>query len=254
MRKLPLLLFALFCVTAIFVSYGSYRDTACRVRLDLDTALRKTVALRGVEAMRQDSIRAYRAMAKGDRPSLTIQVKDEVLRRNLRTKALREKAYIAYDITPKNGWLHVDFRSEAACSAAMLFSLSDQRLSLFFFLIALSILLWSFGLRRRDAALPAVHFGGIWWDESCDRFRTVDNAQLPLTPMQHELMRMFFAADGYTLSKQAICDRLWPKKPDASATLYALIKRLKPVIEAHSRLKIESDRGRSYMLISNDVD
>lgn len=55
-------------------------------------------------------------------------------------------------------------------------------------------------------------------------------------------------SDGHTLSKQDICRRLWPKKPDASATLYTLIKRIKPVIEANSSLKIESDRGRSYTL------
>ena len=55
-------------------------------------------------------------------------------------------------------------------------------------------------------------------------------------------------AEGHTLSKQEICSRLWPGKPDASATLYTLVKRIKPVIEANSQLRIESDRGRSYSL------
>ena len=31
-------------------------------------------------------------------------------------------------------------------------------------------------------------------------------------------------------------------------TLYTLIRRLKPIIEEHSELKIESDRGRAYEL------
>ena len=39
-----------------------------------------------------------------------------------------------------------------------------------------------------------------------------------------------------------------PKKPDATDTLYTLIRRLKPVIEQHSDLKIESDRSKSYRL------
>lgn len=38
------------------------------------------------------------------------------------------------------------------------------------------------------------------------------------------------------------------QKPDASDTLYTLIRRIKPIIEAHSSLKIESDRGKSYIL------
>jgi DNA-binding winged helix-turn-helix (wHTH) protein len=54
--------------------------------------------------------------------------------------------------------------------------------------------------------------------------------------------------ESHSLSKQEICDRLWPKKPNASDTLYTLIKRVKPILEAYSNLKIESDRGRSYAL------
>ncbi len=50
----------------------------------------------------------------------------------------------------------------------------------------------------------------------------------------------------HQLSKQEICDALWPKKPDASETLYTLIRRIKPVIEQNSNLMIESERGKSY--------
>jgi DNA-binding response OmpR family regulator len=66
--------------------------------------------------------------------------------------------------------------------------------------------------------------------------------------MQHSLLEMFMKNDTHTLSKQDICERLWPKKPDASDTLYTLIRRIKPIVEANSRLKIESDRGRNYSL------
>lgn len=66
--------------------------------------------------------------------------------------------------------------------------------------------------------------------------------------MQHALLEMFMTSETHSLSKHDICDRLWPKKPDASDTLYTLIRRIKPIIEANSNLKIESDRGRSYTL------
>ena len=61
-------------------------------------------------------------------------------------------------------------------------------------------------------------------------------------------MEMFFHSESHQLSKTEICDALWPKKDDANDTLYTLIRRLKPIIEEHSELKIESDRGRAYEL------
>jgi len=66
--------------------------------------------------------------------------------------------------------------------------------------------------------------------------------------MQHQLMEMFFQSPSHSLTKKEICNALWPKKPDASETLYTLIKRLKPVVEQHSCLKIESDRSKAYSL------
>lgn len=66
--------------------------------------------------------------------------------------------------------------------------------------------------------------------------------------MQHTLLEMFMTKENHTLTKQEICDALWPKKPDASDTLYTLIRRIKPIIEEYSNLRIESDRGKSYTL------
>ena len=92
------------------------------------------------------------------------------------------------------------------------------------------------------------HFGGLRYSESDNRFYAKDGHQVQLTPMQHQLMEMFFQSPSHSLTKTEICDALWPKKPDASETLYTLIRRLKPVIEQHSDLKIESDRSKAYSL------
>ena len=83
---------------------------------------------------------------------------------------------------------------------------------------------------------------------SDNRFYTAQGQSVHLTPMQEQLLRMFFTAKDHSLSKQEICDALWPKKPDASETLYTLIKRLKPVIEQYGGLHIDSERGRDYVL------
>ena len=67
--------------------------------------------------------------------------------------------------------------------------------------------------------------------------------------MQHQLMTLFYESEDGLLTKTDICNALWPKKEDASETLYTLIKRLKPVVEKRSNLQIESLRGRAYRLI-----
>ena len=138
--------------------------------------------------------------------------------RHLQIAELRGKATIAVDTRSKQ------FKAYTHCSEATIFSLSDQR----------------------PAALLWLLTG--FYSEAEGRFFAADGNVMKLTPMQHQLMTMFFQSPSHSLSKAEICEALWPKKPDASDTLYTLIRRLKPVIEQHSDLKIESDRSKSYRL------
>ena len=72
--------------------------------------------------------------------------------------------------------------------------------------------------------------------------------------MQQQLMLLFWKAPSHSLSKEDICAALWPKKEDANDTLYTLIKRIKPILEAHTDLKIVVDRGRKYTLTDSPLD
>ena len=99
---------------------------------------------------------------------------------------------------------------------------------------------------KPEVLVEGLRYGGLIYTN--EKFMTAKGEQIRLTPMQHTLREMFMNSENHCLSKQEICDRLWPKKPDASDTLYTLIKRMKPIIEDHSNLKIESDRGKSYTL------
>ena len=85
------------------------------------------------------------------------------------------------------------------------------------------------------------------YDELSHRF-VVGGRELNLTPMQHDLMQLFFKAPDHRLSQYEICERLWPKKPDASATLYTLIRRLKQALAETTDLQVECDRGQAYRL------
>lgn len=231
MKKLPILIFIVLCFTAMATSYGSYRKAQRNIESDLQQALAKTINEKGVETMRQDSIRAYRSITRTEGEMMTIAVGDKTLRRHLRNQQLGEMAFITYTVGRERGRWNVTFNTEAKCSAAMIWSLSDQRLSTWLTVMALLSLALSFRGRRQSQPI------------TMDCFNATH-----LTPMQRQLMEMFVASDSHRLSKHEICDVLWPKKDDASETLYALISRLKRELDKTSNYDIISDRGRAYVL------
>ena len=162
----------------------------------------------------------------------------------LQLEQLRGKAVLAVDTRQR------DFRCYAKCSAATIFSMSDQRPASVLWMMAVLWGFFCFHRRRKMTFQPvgASHFGGLSFSESDRRFFDAQGNHVKLTPMQQQLMEMFFRSPSHLLTKAEICEALWPKKDDASETLYTLIRRLKPVIEQHSKLKIEADRGRAYEL------
>lgn len=163
-------------------------------------------------------------------------------------------------------------KSYAQLSAAAVFGMSDQRLP--GGLMAAAIL-WAIGsilyLRKRekenlvlqlvegcgqpaeDGTQSAEDFGGLTYSDADDRFYGADHMPIRFTPMQQQLMRLFWQSPSHSISKEEICAALWPKKDDANDTLYTLIRRLKPIVEEHTRLKIVADRGRNYSLEINEL-
>ena len=219
-----IVLFALIVASSL-TSLGSYRSTSQRVSEDMNRALTITMLEQQSDVISQDTIRTFNS--------------------HLQIAELRGKATLAVDTRGRQ------FKAYAQCSEATIFSLSDQRpAALLWMLTGLWVM---FVWYRRPKPEPALmlagtKYGGLTFSESKGKFYAADGNEVQLTPMQHQLMEMFFHSPSHSLSKAEICDALWPKKPDASDTLYTLIRRLKPVIEQHSNLKIESDRSKAYRL------
>ena len=219
-----IVLFALILVSSL-TSLDSYRSTSQRVSEDMDRALTITMLEQQSDVISQDTIRTFNS--------------------HLQIVELRGKATLAVDTRSRQ------FKAYAQCSEATIFSLSDQRPAALLWVLTgcWAMFVW---YRRHYATavfLPAGNgFGGLTYSEADGRFYATDGNEVPLTPMQHQLMEMFFHSPSHSMSKAEICDALWPKKPDANDTLYTLIRRLKPVIEQHSNLKIESDRSKAYRL------
>jgi len=218
-------LFALLLLSSL-TSLDSFRTTRQMVNDDMERALAITLQEQQTEVISQDTIRTFN--------------------RHLQIAALRGKATLAVDAQ------NSQFKAYARCSEATIFSLSDQRPAALLWMLTFLWTAFVWHRRRQWSAQAALtvarSYGGLTYSEAEHRFYAANGEAVQLTPMQHQLMEMFFHSPAHSLTKTEICDTLWPKKPDASETLYTLISRLKPVVEHHSELKIESDRGKAYCL------
>ena len=216
-KYLVIMLFGLIVASGA-TSFESYRTTERLIENDMSQALASALAMQQSNVITQDTIRSFNS--------------------HLQMAELRGKAILSVDTHGQQ------FKAYASCSEATIISLSDQRPATILWVLTAfwAIVLWYH--RPHDS------FGGLRYAEQENQFYTADGNMMQLTPMQHQLMEMFFQSPSHTLTKTEICDALWPKKPDASETLYTLIKRLKPVVEQHSNLKIESDRSKAYRLIT----
>ena len=226
-KYLVLVLFSLIIASSA-TSFSSYRFTEQMVESDLSQALTQALAQQQSDIITQDTIRTFNS--------------------HLQIAELRGKATIAVDAKGRQ------FKAYARCSQATIFSLSDQRPTAVLWTITLMWAAFCFYRYRQHTKQIAgtMQYGGLCYDESENTFYDAQGQPIKLTPMQQQLMEMFFNSGNHQLTKNEICDALWPKKPDASETLYTLIRRLKPVIEQNSTLKIESDRGKAYRLTSTN--
>ncbi len=238
----PIILFVLLIGSSIFTSWYNYRCAERAVINDMNRALTLTLTENKSLMITPDTIATYRE--------------------HLQLACLRDKSIISYDMgsrgdglrsrsmTWNDGKKKQAFQCYANCSMATVWGLSDQRLAIALALMSLVSL--AFSLRRRpEPIMQTMLIGGMTWDKDLHRFYDKQHEELHLTPMQQQLVEMFLQADGHRLSKQTICDRLWPKKPDASATLYTLIRRLKPILKQHCDLEIDTQRGGDYHLTEN---
>ena len=215
-RYAVVVLFVLITASSM-VSLTSYKATEQLVTADMNQALAKALDEQQSDVISADTIQVFNSY--------------------LKLEALKGNAVLAVDT--KKG-----FRPRPQVSTATILSLSDQRPSMILWSMAMLWGLFCLYQYRRNVALGL--YGGLALQNG--HFVDARGNKVKLTPMQQQLMEMLWKSPTHQLSKTEICNTLWPKKPDANETLYTLIRRLKPIIEQHSDLKIEADRGKSYGL------
>lgn len=229
MKKLPFIIFCFIMLCAFGAGMNSYHRTESMIANDVNRALETALQQMPGNVVTTDTIQCYRN-------SLTIA-------------ELKDTACIVIRTVRRNDRLQTELVAEANCGFLTVLKLSDQKASSSLFFVGILWLigsLWYIKRKKPELLMQGLSYGGIVFCN--DKFMTHTGKLIHLTPMQHSLLEMFMTSETHTLSKKEICERLWPKKPDASDTLYTLVRRIKPIIEANSNLKIESDRGRSYTL------
>lgn len=215
-----LIVFLMLIVPSVAVGTYHYKQTEQSIEQDMQQALSQTLQEKCSDVITADTISTFN--------------------RHLQLPELRGKAVLS--LSTQREVLQL----RAHCPALTIWQMSDQRPSL---ALASMALLWVAGCglhRRRDTAATGNTFGGLTYTEG--RFLDCRHQEVSFTPMQQQLMELFFSSPSHSLSKTEICASLWPKKPDASETLYTLIRRLRPILAQHSSLEIESDRSRAYRL------
>lgn len=233
----------LFLVCCIIVSsVHSYHCTRQNIIRDMDQALAQTLSEKQQGWITLDTIQNYRS--------------------HLKITQLRDHSFVNYAMDDTGALLcsrkirwhgkpgSLEFQSYTNCSMMSVMALSDQRWAGLFALMAFAWMVFSLSYFKNYHKGMMV-FGDLMLDQSEGSFYDLRHRPMPLTPMQQQLLEMFFTADNHLLSKHEICDALWPGKPDPSDTLYTLVKRLKLSVEKKSNLRIVSDRGKDYQLQIN---
>ena len=264
-------------LTSLLAGRYNYRVARDRITADLNQALVLTIKEKEDLIITRDTIRAYKQLRQSSGGQVLIAISDKRFCHHLKDERLKETSFLTFDIMD-NEYHGNGIDEQVICSdtlvindqragetlalkgytrlsTAAVFSMSDQRLPITCMIMAFfwATISWLYQRRKEQDALLLPEFGGLSYSESDGRFYDATRQPIHFTPMQQQLMTLFWNAPSHSLPKE-ICATLWPKKEDANDTLYTLVRRLKPIVEEHTNLMIVADRGKNYSLKPKPVD
>ena len=276
-KLLSVAVFLTLMLTSLLAGRHNYCKARNEITADLNQALAQTLKERKDYIITQDTIRVYKQLRKTSGGQVLIAVSDERFCRYLKDKRLQQAAFITFDVVDsdfqnnslgdqaicsdtlivkdKHAGETLALKGYARLSVASILGMSDQRIPAACMIAAFlwAMLSWLYLRKKQEGSEAVTGFGGLVYSEVDQRFYTAAHTPIRFTPMQQQLMLLFWNAPSHSLTKEDICAALWPKKEDANDTLYTLIRRLKPIVEEHTNLKIVADRGRNYSLEINKI-
>lgn len=280
-----ILLLAVMLLLAFSFGWGAhnYSLTRSKIRISLNVALRQAMSHHAGKWLAVDTLKTYAQIQTAMGSPVTVRAFDKTFAEALPFKSLRpisgvqvrllaDDAHFSAEELPNDClmsdtivWMPpvvqitsvtpmiLSFRGYAHCPFWKVFLLShpDGPILVFCLSLLVGMLIPLLLYRRRkkiemNAGIISVGNMSLCTIDSC--FYDEQHNRIRLTPLQYSLMEMFFLSSSHYLCKSEICQSLWPGKDNADETLYTLIRRLKPIVEANSNLYIKTDRGRAYRL------
>ena len=236
-------------IPSLLLGYMNYRTAKERIIEDINQALAKTVLSNHPEKITDDTLRVFKS-------NLQIRQLKETSYLSLCTDEPSKVSFCSDTVSFKTAHERLYIRAYPNCSRATIFSLSEQTIpsalltaSMLWGMLSLFYLRWK---RKCDImAVPTKHtvlFGNLSFSASSCQFYNEQKEEIYFTPMQRSFMKMLMESEDKKVSIDDICRNLWPGKENAKETLYTLVRRLKPIMESNTNLKIVADRGGYYRL------
>lgn len=249
--RIAVIIFSLLMISSVALSLKNYVTTKECIINDMNQALAKTLQQESIERISADTLKVFRENLQITQLKDTAYLSlctDEPSRVSICSDTM--SIYNTGDIKVQHIRAYTNF------SRAALFGMSEQTWPSI--LLTLSILWGMFSLvwlNRKNSPKSStnsdsgiIKLGTLSFSPASNSFYNERNEAVYFTPMQLQLMTMFFTSSGHRLSVADICSRLWPGKDDARETLYTLIRRLKQIIEQHSNIRIIAEKGSYYSL------
>lgn len=244
-----ILVFFSLMIPSLFMSYGSYTTAKEHIIDDVNQALAQTILYKASDRITTDTLKMFRSKLKIEQLKKTSYL-------TMCTKDPSNISFCSDTMTYKYGEERFHVRAYPNCSKATVFCMSEQTLPGTLFIVSL---LWGmfsiFYLNHKknlDESMQldnkSIVFGDITFSDSLSLFYNGNKEEIQFTPMQFAFMKMLITSECKKIPVNDICRRLWPGKENSKETLYTLVRRLKPVVENNSNVRIISDKGGYYSL------
>ncbi len=247
--KTAIIVFFSLMLPALFLGYNNYAEAKENIIEDVNQALVKTIMQKMPDKITADTLRVFKSNLRIDQLKGTSYLslcRDEPSKISFCSDTISFKT--------ENERLYI--RAYPNCSKATIFDISEQ--SMPGVLISISILWGMFSMiylsRKGNAMIIAapisqtVSFGNLSYSVSLGQFYNEQKEEIHFTPMQLSFMKILMAKENKKVAVEEICDKLWHGKDNARESLYTLVRRLKPIVESNSNVKIVTDKGGYYAL------
>lgn len=245
-----LIVFFSLMLPSLILSYGNYTTTKVYIIEDVNQALAQTILLKKYDRITADTLKVYRSNLKIERLRETSYL-------SMCTAEPSKMSFCSDTMSYKCGTERLYVRAYPNCSKAAVFCMSEQTVPGVMFLTAI---LWglssvvSFHKKNRKELAAGcdrqtMTLGNLSFSERQSLFFDDSGDSIYFTPMQLAFMKILMTSESKRVPVDEICHQLWPGKDNARESLYTLVRRVKPVVESSSNVRIVAEKGGYYALV-----